>query len=786
MIVSGVEYIKDVMFLCMATTPAPVKPKGWYYKQGGTVAVDTCTYDHVTYYDASDELTWTQLNVDYSSHNWSMMMQKRGILQIGEKLLIGIVIALRLTHSKPVVNTTPVPTVVTEDDLKTTNIDGCAKHFLALTKEAHDIYAHVKRLIAEIKVLEASPPPAPAAAAGVLSEDERSVFEIVMTALGPWGRGDEIKDSIEMLVGFEKDMTDVIGTRVLPTALIRLRALVALEAGAKAAIPLATTDDPEALLKKIQDSEEQLKDNKVKLDEYADTQLRVQKNVNGKDKWDDVESTLEKLIIMNNAVNKNVPGNFKQNNIVNLQDWRKEFDKRQEQLEAYAKTQLEVQKALYDKTSWDEVLPEIKTLKAMCDVFVQQTPKTFNESNTLDIVKWRADYDRLVLLRDAMWATCTPAFKATTKIEDVLWVDEYKQVRVIMDRWFSIEAELLKILTPVPSKEIVPAITALVTLKTDTFAAIPESIKKGCTIDKITECVGLWSAAWTELVGFRQHVHSGLLFKEPKDNTEILTRFDDWMTNLKGIHDACGTVTLKQCPQLLKDIKLLVVPGDLGGSVAQIRTWKDEVARLTKLITDNEAEAKKAEASAAGGDGAATAAAEVVRTENVRLTSELGACEAKLGVSEDLVKAVQAKLSASEDFVKALQGANGRLEGLVAASDKEISKLTSHLTDGRTSAPPLDVADRVATLLVELNNLMPGRLTDRVDQDLIVQISKEIVAAFTGYEIKDVIKRLVSQLESAVHPGVRGESVSGMLADLEELLETHEKHLKRTLGGDGL
>jgi hypothetical protein len=84
------------------------------------------------------------------------------------------------------------------------------------------------------------------------------------------------------------------------------------------------------------------------------------------------------------------------------------------------------------------------------------------------------------------------------------------------------------------------------------------------------------------------------------------------------------------------------------------------------------------------------------------------------------------------------------------------------------SAPRVDVADRVATLLGELNELMPGSLTDRVPQGLIVQISQEIVAAFTGHELKDVIRRLVSQLEAAVHPGVRVESLRDMLADLEK------------------
>jgi hypothetical protein len=130
--------------------------------------------------------------------------------------------------------------------------------------------------------------------------------------------------------------------------------------------------------------------------------------------------------------------------------------------------------------------------------------------------------------------------------------------------------------------------------------------------------------------------------------------------------------------------------------------------------------------------------------------------------------------------MKALQGANDRLEGLVAASEKEIMESTKHISSGRTSAPCVDVADRVEKLLGELNDLMPGRLTDRVPQDLIVEMSKKIVAAFTKYELKDVIRRLVSQLEVAVHPGVRVESMRDMLAELENAGDEREERRELT------
>jgi hypothetical protein len=785
MIVSGVEYIKDVLFLCMAanTAPAAAAPKGWYFVAGTAgpdKAVEMLKYEDVTWFDASDALFWSSDNVEHSRANWTMMMTKRGILKVGEKRLNGIVIDLRSKHSKPAVDTKTVVTVITDDNL-TSDTNGCAKYFRALTKECRDIFAHLKQLVAEITELQKAPPPAPAAAAGVLSATDKENFETMKKALGPWANTIDIQGSLETLVEFEANVTSVLG-RDHPAALKKLRALVALEAGAKAALPDAAADEPAALLKKIQETEQQLKANKVILDEYTAKKIEIQELLYGEKEWSNVVPKLTAVMKINDQINQHIPPECNPNGTLDIGKWRKEFDDRQVKIEAYAKTQLEVQKALYDRPSWDDVLPEIAAWKGTIAEAAKQTPKVYHEldadqgSNRLHMDRWRAEYDRLVSLRDAMWATCTPAFQATTKIEDVAWVDEYKNVTVIMDRWISIEAELLKIFTPVPLKDILPAIRALVKMKIDIFAAIPQLLKKDVTIEKITECVGHWSAAWTELVAFRKHVHTGLLFKEPKDNTDILAKFDDWMTDLKGIYGACGvTLTVKQCPQLLKDIQVLVLPGDLGGSVAQIRTWKDDVARLTKLITDGEEAAKKAAVDAAGGDGAAAAAAEATRKENVRLASELGACEAKLGASEDLVKAAQAKLGVSEDHTKALQGANDRLEGLVAAGKKEISELTTHLTDGRTSAPRVDVADRVQTLLGELNNLMPGHLTDRVDQALIVAISEEIVANFTGYELKDVITRLVSQLESAVHPGVRGESVRGMLASLEELWEKEEK-----------
>jgi hypothetical protein len=780
MIVSGVEYIKDVLFLCMSGT---VPPAGVAAKS----KAQSVKFDGETYSDLGNALAFdVNYKAQTNDNSWQTAWERRTLLSTIVVLAIAQRDELRKEQSKPPIDTKRIVTKVVAKDFNINQIGKSQPRFLDLVEEVHSIFAQLKTVVDEITELEKYVPPAaappPAAAAGELSADERAVFLTVMTALGPWGRGNEVKDSIEMLVGFEKDMTDVIGTRVLPMALIRLRALVALEAGAKAALPDAAADDPEALLKKIQDTEEQLKAQKVIVDEYAATKLRLQQNIYELKTWDEVEPTIEKLVKMNDEVNKNVPGVFNVNKTVSLQGWRQEFDKLQEQLVAYAKTQLEVQKALYDKSSWDEVLPEIKTLKNMCDVFVQQTPKVFNESNTLDIVKWRADYDSLVLLRDAFWESTSAVFKSSHKFEEMDWSAEYKAVHQHFDACDKNQANIIRILKPTTLHEILPTLEALVTLRTATFAAIPESIKKDSTIEQCTECVGHWSAAWTELVGFRQHVHTGLLFVEPQNNTDILTRFDDCMTNLKGIRDACGAiVTLKQCPQLLEDIKLLVLPGDLGGSVAQIRTWKKETERMTKVIENSADAARKVAAAAVGGEGAAAAVAEAARTENVRLTSELGACQTKLVASEDLVKDTQAKVSASEDLVKALEGANGRLEALVAASDKEISKLTTHITDGRTSARPVDVADRVETLLVELNNLMPGHLSARVPQPLIVQISTEIVAAFTGYEIKDVIRRLVSQLESAVHPRVSSGLISTWLDELDRTTrDGHEETRERT------
>ncbi len=261
------------------------------------------------------------------------------------------------------------------------------------------------------------------------------------------------------------------------------------------------------------------------------------------------------------------------------------------------------------------------------------------------------------------------------------------------------------------------------------------------------------------------------------------------MTDLKAIFDACaGTgVTVQQCPKLLEDIEdLLDDPMKLDGSVAQIRTWKKETTRMTKVLEDNARAAKDAALAAAGGDGAAAAAAEAVRTENVRLTSELGASRAALLDTDTLLKAAQTKLGVSEELCKTVQErarlseeARGLVQGLLADCQEEVRELTKHVGDGRMSAPRVDVADRVATLLGELNDLMPGHLTDRVPEDLIVQISQEIVAAFTKNELKDVIRRLVSQLESAVHPGVRVESIRDMLHELEK--EGGEREERREL-----
>jgi hypothetical protein len=611
----------------------------------------------------------------------------------------------------------------------------------------------LKTLVDEIKALDiatppppaAAPAPAAAAAAGALaSTDERQMLH-VRTALGKWNTID-IKKSIEVLVKFEDDVTRLIGITDHPQALLKLVALIALEFGAKAALPDATKDDTAALLKKIQETEKQLKANKVILDEYAATKTELQGLMYPHaNKWSDVIPTIKALKDNALGIDTHTPELYKQNGKLQLEEWRKEFDDRQAKIEAYAATQLRVQKIVYDLKTWDKVEETLTKLIIMNDEVNKNVPEAFNVNKTVSLQGWKKDYDCLVSLRDAMWDSFTTDFKDKIKIGDVQWAHQFKLTVGAMGVYRDNEEKLLELMK-VPGKEVLPTITALMTLRTDTFAAIPDPFKEGRTIVQCTECVGLWSAAYSRLALFRQHVHAGLLFKEVKTNTEILDRFDDWMTNLRGIQDTC-TVTLKQLPQLLTDIKLLVLPGVLGDSVAQITTWKNETTRLAKVITDNEAAAKRAVVDAAGGEGAAKAAAEAVTIENVRLTSELGACEAKLGASEDLVKTCQ----------------------------EEVRELRTHTGGGRISEPHADVADRVQTLLVELNNLMPGHLTDRVDQALIVAISEQILDAFTGYELKDVITRLVSQLESAVHPGVRGESVRGMLASLEELWEKEEK-----------
>ncbi len=145
---------------------------------------------------------------------------------------------------------------------------------------------------------------------------------------------------------------------------------------------------------------------------------------------------------------------------------------------------------------------------------------------------------------------------------------------------------------------------------------------------------------------------------------------------------------------------------------------------------------------------------------------------AKLVLADDIIKSAQTRASSLEE-------AKGLVEGLLADCQEEVRELTKHVGDGRTSAPRVDVADRVEKLLGELNDLMPGRLTDRVPQDVIVKMSEKIVAVFSGYEIKDVIRRLVSQLEAAVHPGVRVESLRDMLAELEK--EGGEREERREL-----
>jgi hypothetical protein len=644
MIVSGVEYIKEVLLLGMAATgpPAGVGPKKGFYRKTNTSGLkpidpESFEYDGENYRDLWADVAFAEgLSHDNSRWNWDLGFERRTHIHSGVTKAIRNKHALTKKQGLADVVIDPAPTVVKQGEF-TNDMVHNKRQWDKLVVEIHALFTQLQTLVEEIKVLETTAPPppaaaaAPAAAAGAVASTDERLLNTVKKALGKWNTID-MKGNIEMLVQFEDDVTRIIGITDHPEALLRLVALIALEFGAKAALPLATNDDTAALLKKIQETEQQLKANKVILDEYTATKVALQGLMyEHANKWSDVIPTIESLKEKAKGIDTHTPEVYKQNGKLQLEEWRKEFDDRQVKIEAYVASQVEVQKALYDKKSWEEVLPEIKILKDMCDVFVQQTPKVFNDSNTLDIVKWRAEYDRLVSLRDAMWDSFTTEFKDKIKIEDVQWAHQFKLTMGVFGVYRDNEVKLLGLMK-VAATEILPTITALMKLRTDTFAAIPESCKKDKTVDNITECVGLWSAEYTKLVGLRKHIKDALLFPTTEINTDdqIRARCVEYVTDLKAIFDACaGTgVTVKQCPKLLDDLEELLDPIKLAGSVAQIETWKNEVARLTKLITDGEEAAKKAVVDAAGGEGAAAAAAEATRKENVRLTSELGACEA--------------------------------------------------------------------------------------------------------------------------------------------------------------
>jgi hypothetical protein len=718
-------------------------------------------------------------------------MSYKAYLKTGEQKAIKNREELRKAKGLPPDGIVPVATKVTDANVQTDFVGG-VKHFNALVLEVHSIFAHLKTLVDEIKALDiatppppaAAPAPAAAAAAGALaSTDERQMLH-VRTALGKWNTID-IKKSIEVLVKFEDDVTRLIGITDHPQALLKLVALIALEFGAKAALPDATKDDTAALLKKIQETEKQLKANKVILDEYAATKTELQGLMYPHaNKWSDVIPTIKALKDNALGIDTHTPELYKQNGKLQLEEWRKEFDDRQAKIEAYAATQLRVQKIVYDLKTWDKVEETLTKLIIMNDEVNKNVPEAFNVNKTVSLQGWKKDYDCLVSLRDAMWDSFTTDFKDKIKIGDVQWAHQFKLTVGAMGVYRDNEEKLLELMK-VPGKEVLPTITALMTLRTDTFAAIPEPFKKDRKIEECTECVGHWSAEWTELVGFRHHVHAGLWFTDPQDNPTILRRFDGWVKTMTTLHGMDADLTCHDCPKILQDILKLVHPVQLSGIVAQITTWKTETTRLAKVITDNEVAAKAVADAAVGGEGAAKAAAEAARIENVRLTSELGAVQASAVETDDLLKAAQVKLGASEDLgrsaqerVRLSEEARGLVQVLLDAKEEEVRELTAHIThtgEGRTSAPRADVADRVSELLVELNYLMPGRLTDRVPQDVIVKMASQIVAAFTGCELKDVITRLVSQLESAVHPGVRVESMRDMLAELEKAAGEREE-----------
>ena len=162
MIVSGVEYIKDVLFLCMT---APVG-KFWMQpvKEGEPAAPKPASleYDGETYNDVSDTIAFgLGPGVDHSRFNWNLAMSYKAYLKTGEQKAIKNREELRKAKGLPPDGIVPVATKVTDANVQTDFVGG-VKHFNALVLEIHSIFAHLKTLVDDIKGLEAAAPPAAA------------------------------------------------------------------------------------------------------------------------------------------------------------------------------------------------------------------------------------------------------------------------------------------------------------------------------------------------------------------------------------------------------------------------------------------------------------------------------------------------------------------------------------------------------------------------------------------------------------------------------------------------
>jgi hypothetical protein len=91
---------------------------------------------------------------------------------------------------------------------------------------------------------------------------------------------------------------------------------------------LATNDEPAALLKKIQETEQQLKENKVIVEEYTAKKLELQGLMYPTaNKWSDVIPTINRLRDITAAINAHTPEVYKQQEKLLFEEWRKEFHK---------------------------------------------------------------------------------------------------------------------------------------------------------------------------------------------------------------------------------------------------------------------------------------------------------------------------------------------------------------------------------------------------------------------------------------------------------------------------